>query len=74
MKNARKIYDIGQVILVIGSLMYLVELMSKGALVLTLPITCVYAVALVLMLIGWIGTKDERKAAKAAKKAAKKAA
>ena len=49
MKNAKKIYDMGQVILGIGSLMYLAELMSKGALVLTLPISCIYVVALVMM-------------------------
>lgn len=72
MKNAKKIYNIGQVILVIGSLMYIAELLSQGAVTLTLPISCVYAVSLVLLLIGWIGTREERKAAKAAKKAEKK--
>lgn len=74
MKNAKKIYNIGEVLLVLGSAMYLAELMSMGKLVLTLPISCVYVVALVLMLIGRIGTKEERRAAKAAAKADKEAA
>ena len=81
MKNAAKIFDIGQMILILGSLLYLVELTVMESPVLTAVITAVYAVSLVLILIGWIGTKDERRAEKekrkqeeAAKKAAKKAA
>ena len=70
MKNAKMIFNIGQVLLVLGSALYLAELMSMGKLVLTLPISCIYVVALVMMLIGWIGTKEERKAAKAADKKA----
>lgn len=74
MKNAKKIYNIGEVLLVLGSALYLAELMSMGKLALTLPISCIYVVALVLMLIGRIGTREERKAAKAAARAEKKAA
>ena len=81
MKNAAKIFDIGQLIMILGSALYLVELTLVENTALTAAITVIYAIALVLILIGWIGTKDERKAEKerkrqeeAAKKAAKKAA
>ena len=81
MKNAAKIFDIGQMILILGSLLYLVELTVLETLLLTSLIAVVYAISLVLILIGWIGTRDERKAEKerqkqeaAAKKAAKRAA
>lgn len=81
MKNAAKIFDIGQLILILGSALYLVELTVAESPLLTAVITAVYAISLVLILIGWIGTKDERKAEKekrkqeeAARKAAKKAA
>ena len=81
MKNAKKIYDIGQLLMVIGSVMYLVELLTMDNPTLTMAIAMIYVISLVLILIGWIGTKDERKAEKerkkqeeAAKKAAKKAA
>ena len=81
MKNAAKIFDIGQLIMILGSALYLVELTIVESAALTAAITVIYAIALVLILIGWIGTKDERKAEKkrrkqeeAAKKAAKKAA
>ena len=81
MKNAKKIYDIGQLLMVSGSVMYLVELLTMDNPTLTMAIAMIYVISLVLILIGWIGTKDERKAEKerkkqeeAAKKAAKKAA
>ena len=81
MKNAAKIFDIGQLILILGSALYLVELTVMESPLLTTIIAVVYAVSLVLILIGWIGTKDERKAEKerkkqeeAAQKAAKRAA
>ena len=81
MKNAAKIFDIGQLIMILGSALYVVELTIVESAALTAAITVIYAIALVLILIGWIGTKDERKAEKkrrkqeeAAKKAAKKAA
>ena len=81
MKNAAKIFDIGQLIMILGSVLYVVELTIVESSALTAAITVIYAISLVLILIGWIGTKDERKAEKqrkkqeeAAKKAAKKAA
>ena len=81
MKNAAKIYDIGQLVLILGSVLYLVELTLVEHPALTTAIAVIYAISLVLLLIGWIGTRDERKAEKerkkqeaAAKKAAKKAA
>ena len=81
MKNAKKIYDIGQWILIIGSLLYVVELVTLESKAMTLAITLIYLVSLVLILIGWLGTAEERKAEKerkkqeaAAKKAEKRAA
>ncbi len=76
MKNAKRIFDIGQLILVVGSILYVVELLTIESKAMTLAITGIYLVSLVLILIGWIGTADERKAEKERKKqeaAAKKA-
>lgn len=73
MKNAKKIRNIGDVLLVIGSLMYIYELLVKETKGLTIAICCVYAVSVVLMLIGWFGTKEERMAEKEAEKAEKEA-
>ena len=81
MKNAKKIYDIGQLLLVAGSVLYVAELVTIESSAMTLAITLIYLVSLVLILIGWLGTAEERKAEKeqkkqeaAAKKAAKQAA
>ena len=81
MKNAGTIFDIGQLLMVLGSALYVVELTVVENAALTAIITVIYAISLVLILIGWIGTKDERKAEKerrkqeeAARKAAKRAA
>ena len=74
MKNAKKLWNIGQLILILGSALYVVELLVHESWTFTLAICGVYAVALVLMLIGWIGTKDERRAAKEAARAEKEAA
>ena len=71
MKNAEKIFNIGQWIMILGSIAYAVELLLLKTEALTLPLVAVYAVSIVLMLIGWIGTKDERKAAKEAQARAK---
>ena len=73
MKNAKKIGDIGQVLLVLGSALYVVELMPRQVPGLVAVISIVYAAALILMLIGWIGSKEERQAKKAARKAEKAA-
>ena len=81
MKNAAKIFDIGQLLMILGSALYVLELVYVETAALTTAIAVIYAISLVLILIGWIGTKDERKAEKekrkqeeAARKAAKKAA
>ncbi len=77
MKNAKKIYGVGQLVLVLGSILYLVELLYYESWAFTLSICGVYAVALVLLLIGWVGTREERREKKAreqAEKAAKKQA
>ena len=81
MKNAARIFDIGQLLMILGSALYLVELTVMENEALTTAIAVIYVISLVLILIGWIGTKDERKAEKerkkqeeAARKAAKRAA
>ena len=71
MKNAMNIYNIGQLLLVLGSALYVVELVAYESWTFTLAICGVYAVALILMLIGWCGTREERAARKAAARAAK---
>ena len=64
MKNAEKIGNIGQWIMILGSVIYAIELILLKTEALTLPLVAVYAVSIVLMLIGWIGTRDERRARK----------
>ena len=64
MKNAEKIFNIGQRIMILGSIAYAVELLLLKTEALTLPLVGVYAVSIVLMLIGWVGTRDARKARK----------
>ena len=64
MKNAEKIFNIGQWIMILGSIAYAVELLLLKTEALTMPLVGVYAVSIVLMLIGWIGTRDARKARK----------
>ena len=81
MKNAAKIFDYGQLLMILGSALYLIELILVENPMLTMAITVIYVVSLIFILIGWIGTKDARKAEKerkkqeeAARKAARKAA
>ena len=64
MKNAEKIFNIGQWIMILGSIAYAIELILLKTEALTLPLVAVYAVSIVLMLIGWYGTRDARKARK----------
>ena len=64
MKNAEKIFNIGQWIMILGSIAYAVELLLLKTEALTLPLVGVSAVAIVLMLIGWVGTRDARRARK----------
>lgn len=66
MKNAKKIGNIGQILMILGSVLYLAELVWLKTEALTVAISVVYAAALILMFIGWMGTKDERRAAKEA--------
>lgn len=73
MKNAKLIGGIGKLILVLGSILYVIELLGNESWSFTLAISGVYAVALVLIFIGWLGTRDERRAEKAAKRAEKEA-
>ena len=69
MKTIKTLGMIGRVLLVLGSALYVAELLGLETTTLTLVICGIYAVALVLMLIEWIATKDERRAKKAAAKA-----
>ena len=71
MKNAKMIGNIGQLLLVIGPILYVVELTPTQVPGLVTVISIVYALSLVLMFIGWLGTKEERKAKKEAKRAEK---
>ena len=68
MKNAEKIYNIGQWIMILGSVIFAVDLsydmLRHQSLHLTLPIAIVYIVSIVLMLIGWFGSRDARRARK----------
>ena len=52
MKNAEKIFNIGQWIMILGSVIYAIELILLKTEALTLPLVAVYAVSIVLMLIG----------------------
>lgn len=78
MKNAKKIGGIGQLSMIVGSLLYLIQLVAdmRGLVIpgLMIVITLLYAVAIVLMVIGRIGTRGERRAAKQAKAMEKNAA
>lgn len=66
MKNANKIGQIGDILLVLGSALYVYELLTVDTAALTAVISVIYAAALVLKLIHRIGTRNERRAAKAA--------
>lgn len=75
MKHAHMIGGIGEALLVLGSALYVVELLPNMMVPGLVPIiSAVYAVALILMLISFIGTKEERKLKKEKKKAQKAAA
>lgn len=72
MKHAKTIGDIGSILMVLGSILYLVDILSAVIIPgVQIILCCVYGAALVLMLIGHIGTREERKARKAEKKAAR---
>ena len=61
MKNAKKIYGIGQLLLILGSALYIVELVAYETWALTMCILGIYVAALALMLVGWYGTREERR-------------
>ena len=71
MKNAKRIGGIGQLIMIIGSILYIVSMLTVETDATIIGLSCIYIVAMVMMFIGWLGTRDERKAAKEAKKAEK---
>ena len=68
MKAVKTMGIIGRILLVLGSALYVAELLGLETQTLTLVICGIYAVALILMLIEWIATRDERRAKKAAKR------
>lgn len=68
MKNVKKINDIGDILLILGSALYVYALMTMQTPVLTAIISVVYAIAVVLKLVYLFSTREERKAAKEAAK------
>ena len=62
MKNAKRIGGIGQLIMTIGSLLYVVSLLTVENTATVVAISCIYIVAIIMMVIGWIGSKGEKKA------------
>lgn len=72
--KAKKIGCIGQWIMVLGAILYVVELFTIESTIMTYAILGIFLVSIVLQIIGWAGTKEERRAKKAAEKAAKQAA
>lgn len=73
LKSAKKIYEIGQWIMVIGSAVYLFEMLTQERYNLILPISIIYIISVIMLVIGWFGTKDERREEKARLKAEKQA-
>ncbi len=73
MSNAKKIGNIGQWIMVLGAILYVVELLLIETKMITYTILGIFIVSIVMQIIGWAGTKEERRAAKEAAKAAKAA-
>ena len=69
-KTVKKMGLIGRILLVLGSALYVAELLGLETKTLTLVICGIYAVALILMLIEWVATRNERRAKKAAGKKA----
>ena len=78
MKNAEKIFNIGQWIMILGSAIFAVDLiydmLRHQSLHLTPPIAIIYIISIVLMLIGWFGGRDARRAQKEQQKREKNAA
>lgn len=74
MSSAKKIRDIGQWIMVLGAILYTIELIVIENKVMTYIILGIFIVSIVLQIIGLIGTRDERRAEREAERAAKEAA
>ena len=68
MKNAKRIGGIGQLIMIIGSILYVATLLTSETTASAIAISAIYVVAMIMMFIGWLGTRDERRAEKEAKK------
>lgn len=66
MKNAKKIGGIGRILMVLGSILYVIVLLGNETKLLVGAISALYVAAIVLMLVGFIGGRKERKAAKEA--------
>ena len=71
MKNAKRIGNIGRLLMIIGSALYVASMLTSETNATVIALCCLYIAAMVLMFIGWLGTRDERKAAREAKKAEK---
>ena len=68
MKNAKMIGNIGDLLLVLGSLVYVYALLNMQTTLLTVVISVIYAAAVVFKLIHRHATREERRAAKEAAK------
>ena len=68
MKNVKMINNIGDILLILGSALYVYALLTMQTPVLTAIISVVYAIAVVLKLVYLVSTREERKAAKEAAK------
>ena len=61
-KKAKKIGCIGQWIMVLGAILYVAELFTIESLIMTYTILGIFLVSIVMQIIGWAGTKEERRA------------
>ena len=68
MKNAKMIGNIGDILLILGSIVYVYALLTMQTPLLTAVISVIYITAVVLKLIHFVSTRDERRAAKEAEK------
>ena len=68
MKNVKMIGNIGDILLVLGSLVYVYALLNMQTTLLTAVISIIYGIAVVCKLVYRVATRDERKAAKEAAK------
>jgi len=69
MKNAKLIGLIGDILLVLGSVVYVYALLNIQTAVLTAVISVIYGAAVVCKLVHRVATREERRAAKEAAKA-----